>query len=74
MLVLGMLCPKAPWLAMYSLLLASALTRLSIVGRHAFCAEQAVIQTPEPCFPADQGEQCSARSFPGDRSRDSKNL
>ena len=39
MLVSGMLCPKAPWLAMYSLLLARALTRLSMVGRHAFCTQ-----------------------------------
>ena len=46
MLALGMLCPKAPWLAMYSLLLASALTRLSMVGRHAFCTRLAVTLDP----------------------------
>ena len=70
MLALGMLCPKALWLAMYSLLLASALTRLSMAGRHAFCTRQAVTLTPEPCFPAGPGDQCTDGAFHGERSCD----
>lgn len=56
MLQLGISCWKAPALAIKSLLPASALTRLSIVGRQGFCVHDT--RTQHPCMHALQPFLC----------------